>query len=309
MSACVISKKILDILAHYESENPGVKANLVRILNHGKLAGTGKIIILPVDQGFEHGPAQSFAINNLAYDPEYHIHLALEAGLNAYAAPLGMLESVATKYAGLIPLILKINSSNLLATNNNDYDQAITSSVEDALRLGCVAIGFTIYPGSEKANEMIEELQQIALNAKKHGLAVVVWSYPRGNCISKKGETAIDVIAYAAHIAALIGANIIKVKLPTAYIELDGNKEIYKKNNIKIKLLSERVQHIMQASFAKKRIVLFSGGASKNNKELYEEIKAIKDGGGNGSIIGRNTFQRPKAEALKMLQEIISIYS
>ncbi|CAK6537560.1 MAG: Fructose-bisphosphate aldolase class 1 [Candidatus Midichloria mitochondrii] len=304
-----MNSKIKEIISYYDSDNPGVRSNLVKILNHGKLAGTGHLVILPVDQGFEHGPAKSFSMNKHAYDPEYHISLALEAGLSAYAAPLGMLEVVAAKYAGEIPFILKINSSNSLSANSSDYDQAVTASVEDALRLGCSAIGFTIYPGSDRANDMIEEIQKISLEAKRNGLAIVIWSYPRGRGISKKGETAIDVIAYAAHIAALIGAHIIKVKLPSSDLELSENKGVYEKNSIKVKLLAERVHHIMSSAFAGKRMVLFSGGASKDNEELFEEIKAIKNGGGTGSIIGRNTFQRPKEEALKMLAKTIGIYS
>jgi len=303
-----ITQRVKEIISYYESDNPGVKSSLVKMLMSGSLAGTGNMVILPVDQGFEHGPVKSFATNQRAYDPEYHIALAIEAGLSAYAAPLGMLEMIASRYAGEIPLILKINSANSLSANYPDYDQAITASVEDALRLGCSAVGFTIYPGSERANDMIEEFQKISLEAKKNGLAVVVWSYPRGKGISKKGETAVDILAYAAHIAALMGAHIIKVKLPSIEIELKDNKVIYEKNNIKVKLLVERVHHIMSATFIGKRMVLFSGGASKNNDELYEEVKAIKDGGGTGSIIGRNTFQRPKEEALEMLSKIINIY-
>src|SRR5690606_18668862 len=127
-------------------DNPGTKANLVRILMTGKLAGTGKMVILPVDQGFEHGPARSFAPNPAAYDPHYHFQLAIDAGLNAFATPLGMIEAGADTFAGQIPLILKVNSSNSWA---QEKDQTIYGSVDDALRLGCSAIGYTIYPGSE----------------------------------------------------------------------------------------------------------------------------------------------------------------
>src|ERR1700741_515348 len=138
------------ILSNYESDNPGVKANLHRILMQGRLGGTGKLIILPVDQGFEHGPARSFSVNEPAYDPHYHYQLAIDAGLSAYAAPLGMLEAGADKFAGQIPTILKVNSSNSWAGGAN---QAVTGSVDDALRLGCSAIGFTIYPGSDDCFE------------------------------------------------------------------------------------------------------------------------------------------------------------
>lgn len=299
-----VVKKILD---GYNSDNAGTLSNIYKLLTHGKLAGTGKLVILPVDQGFEHGPTRSFAPNEKGYDPDYHFELSIEAGLNAYAAPLGFLEAGARKYAGQIPLILKLNNSDLL-TESTDPCPAVTASVQDALRLGCAAIGFTIYPGSSARNTMYEQLRQLALEAKSCGLAVVVWSYPRGSGISKEGETAIDIAAYAAQIAAQLGAHIIKVKLPTDYIELDDNAKMIEKHNIPIKTQAERVKYVVKSAFNGKRIVIFSGGASKDLDSLYKEIEAVHKGGGFGSIIGRNTFQRPKKDALAMLDKIISIY-
>src|SRR5882757_10093139 len=187
------------ILSCYESDSAETKANLARILCEGKLGGTGKLVILPVDQGFEHGPARSFAPNPPAYDPHYHFQLAIEAGLSAYAAPLGMLEAGAATFAGQIPTILKVNSANSLARAKENPAQAVTGSVRDALRLGCSAIGFTIYPGSDAAYGMMEEIAAMGREAKAHGLAVVIWSYPRGGVMSKEGETAIDITAYGAH--------------------------------------------------------------------------------------------------------------
>ena len=300
-----VTQRVRKILNNYESDNPGTKANLARILMQGRLGGTGKLVILPVDQGFEHGPARSFAPNPEAYDPHYHWRLAIDAGLNAFASPLGMIEAGADSFAGAIPTILKVNSANSHAISK---DQAVTASVEDALRLGCAAIGFTIYPGSEEQFEMIEELRELALKAKAHGLAVVVWSYPRGGKLSKEGETAFDVTAYAAHMAALLGAHIIKVKPPAAHVEQTEAAKVYQAEGIDSTSLSARVAHIIHSSFAGRRIVVFSGGATKNLDGLYKEIRAIRDGGGFGSIIGRNTFQRPRAEALAMLDTIIKIY-
>lgn len=301
-----LTKKVKNILSYYESDNPGTKANLSRILMQGKLAGTGKLVILPVDQGFEHGPARSFAPNPEAYDPHYHYQLAIDAGLSAYAAPLGMLEAGANTFAGAIPTILKVNSCNSLAPGIRD--QAITGSVKDALRLGCSAIGFTIYPGSHDAFSMMEELREMAQEAKAHGIAVVVWSYPRGENLSTNGETGIDVVAYAAHMAALMGAHIIKVKPPTSHLEQDAAKKVYLDNKISIDKLSERIAHIKQSTFDNRRLVVFSGGGSKGADSLLDEIREIRDGGGNGSIIGRNTFQRPRNEALKLLNDITQIY-
>ena len=297
------TKTVKNILSNYESDNPGTKTNLVRILMQGKLAGTGKLVILPVDQGYEHGPARSFAPNPDAYDPHYHYKLAIDAGLNAYAAPLGMLEAGAESFAGQIPTILKLNSANSLSTLK---DQAVHGSIEDALKLGCSAVGFTIYPGSEFQFEMMEELREIAVEAKSVGLAVVVWSYPRGGNISKEGETAIDICAYAAHMAALLGAHIIKVKPPSSHIELKEASSSYK--GLDISTLSKRVAHVMKSSFNGRRIVVFSGNAFTNMEGLLEDIRQIRDGGGNGSIIGRNTFQRPREEALDMLNKVINIY-
>jgi class I fructose-bisphosphate aldolase len=298
--------KVQKILACYESDNPGTKGNLARILMHGHLAGTGKLVILPVDQGFEHGPARSFAPNPPAYDPHYHFQLAIDAGLSAYAAPLGMLEAGAATFAGQIPTILKMNSSNSLAT---EKDQAVTGSIADALRLGCSAIGFTIYPGSEYAFKQMDELRDLAEEAKDCGLAVVVWSYPRGPLLDKVGETALDICAYAAHMAALLGAHIIKVKPPTEALSLDSAKKVYEAQEVPRATMAERVRHVVQCCFNGRRIVVFSGGENKGDTaSLLADIQGIADGGANGAIIGRNTFQRPRAEALDLLARIVDIY-
>ena len=303
-----ITKYVKKILCQYESDNPGVKTNLARILMSGKLGGTGKLVILPVDQGFEHGPARSFAKNIEAYDPHYHFQLAIDAGLSAFAAPMGMLEAGADTFAGQIPLIMKTNSSNSLSREQDAPNQAITGSVREAIRLGCSAVGFTIYPGSDDALDMISNVQEMAAEAKDAGLAVVIWSYPRGGDISKEGETAIDIVAYAAHMAALIGAHIIKVKPPTSHIELSEAKKVYSSEKIPIDTLTSRIEHIVQSCFQGKRLVVFSGGASKNKQGLLNEIKDLYKGGASGSIIGRNSFQRPHKEALDLLNEVTDIY-
>ncbi|MEE2956568.1 MAG: class I fructose-bisphosphate aldolase [Pseudomonadota bacterium] len=300
-----VTQRVRKILSGYESDNPGTKGNLARILMHGRLGGSGRLLILPVDQGFEHGPARSFAPNPAGYDPHYHYQLAVDAGLSAFAAPLGMLEAGADSFAGTIPTILKCNSANSLSSNK---DQAITAAVSDALRLGCAAIGFTIYPGSEDQYELIEEISELAEEAKSFGLAVVVWSYPRGGMLSREGETAIDVCAYAAHMACLIGAHVIKVKPPTEAIFLESAQKVYDNQKIDITNLTSRISHVVQSCFNGKRIVVFSGGEAKDLEGIYNEVRAIRDGGGNGSIIGRNTFQRERKDALSMLDTIIKIY-
>jgi len=304
-----MTERVREILSWYGSDNAGTLTNLARILNQGRLGGTGRMVILPVDQGWEHGPVRSFGPNPPAYDPRYHFELAIEAGLNAYAAPLGFLEAGARDFAGDIPLILKANNHDMLADEKDSW-QALTASVDDALRLGCCAIGLTIYPGSALRMEMYEKLRRYTEEAKKAGLAVVVWSYPRGTQLSKEGETAIDVCGYAAQIAAQMGAHIIKVKLPTQHIEQEAAKKVFEKEQIPIGTGAERVRNVMQAAFNGRRIVVFSGGAKKeDDNSIFEEARAIRDGGGNGSIIGRNTFQRKRPDALKLLDTIINIYA
>jgi class I fructose-bisphosphate aldolase len=302
-----MNDRVREILSWYSSENPGVRTNIARLLNHGRLAGTGKLVILPVDQGFEHGPARSFAPNPAGYDPRYHFQLAIESGCNAYAAPLGFLEAGVADFAGEIPLILKCNNHDVL-NDERDPISAVTAGVEDALRLGCVAVGFTIYPGSSERTTMYEQLRELTLQAKDAGLAVVVWSYPRGSSLSKDGETAIDVVTYAAQIAAQLGADIIKVKLPSAKVELAEAQKVYQKYEIPISTLADRVRHVVQSSFDGRRIVIFSGGATAADDQVFNEARAIRDGGGFGSIIGRNSFQRKKEDALKFLGNIMGIY-
>lgn len=303
-----LPQKIKNILNFYESDSPGTKMNIARFLMHGKLAGSGRLAILAVDQGFEHGPVKSFAMNPEAYDPHYHFQLAIDAGLSGYAAPLGWLEAGATSFVGEIPTILKMNSSNSLLSKSLTPDQAITASIQDALRLGCAGIGLTIYPGSDQSLEMFEEVRDLVLEAKTYGLAVIIWSYPRGNFL-KEGETAIDTIAYGAHIAALLGAHIIKVKLPTSIVESPENKIYYDKFSIKINTLVDRIRHIKECCFKGKRLVIFSGGETKEDSQLIDEVKAINEAKGDGSIIGRNCFQRPHNEAMELLDHIISCYS
>ena len=301
------TERTREILSWYGSDNPGTLTNLARILGHGRLGGSGRLVILPVDQGFEHGPARSFAANPPAYDPRYHFELAIEAGCNAYAAPLGFIEGGAREFAGRIPLILKMNNKDSLL-EEKDPTQAWTGSVDDALRLGCAAVGFTIYPGSSERFAMYERIRKLAEEAKKVGLAVVIWSYPRGSGLDKNGETAIDVCGYAAQIAAQLGAHIIKVKLPTAHIAQEAAKKVYEKEKVPIETLADRVRHVVQCSFAGRRIVIFSGGPAESEDKILAEVRGIRDGGGFGSIIGRNSFQRKRADAVRLLGTIMGIY-
>ncbi len=304
-----MNKRIREILGWYSSDSPGTLTNLARLLNHGYLTGTGRLVILPVDQGFEHGPARSFAINAPAYHPHYHFELAIEARCNAYAAPLGFIEAGAADFAGQIPLILKLNNHDVLY-DEKDPLSSVTGSVKDALRLGCAAVGFTIYPGSAHCSTMYQQFREIAAEAKASGLAAVCWSYPRGSGLSKEGETAVDVVAYAAQIAAQLGAHVIKVKLPSAHIEQAEAKKAYEKARVPIGTLPDRVRHVVQSAFDGRRIVIFSGGATKeDDNAVLDEIRAIRDGGGFGTIIGRNSFQRRRSDAIDLLTRIMKIYA
>ncbi|MCE7733564.1 MAG: class I fructose-bisphosphate aldolase [Candidatus Heimdallarchaeota archaeon] len=297
--------RVDEIINNYKHRSPGVRSKLKEMMNTGKLARTGKLVILPVDQGFEHGPARSFAPNPKGYDPLYHVELAIESGCNAYAAPLGFIEAAASEYPGQVPLILKVNNNNSLYSSPNPLS-AITSGIEDALDLGCHGIGFTIYPGTAETNTGFEQLKFMIRSAHENGLAAVVWSYARGEQIAKEDETALDIIAYSAHIAAQMGADIIKVKPPTGRIGLKAAEQAYE--NIPKATLTERISHIIQSAFDGKRITIFSGGAAKGKEAVLDEIKEINSGGGFGSIIGRNSFQRSKSDALELLNDVMNIY-
>jgi fructose-bisphosphate aldolase, class I len=303
------TERVKQILSWYPSDSPGTLASLHRLLTSGRLGGTGKLVILPVDQGFEHGPARSFARNPAGYDPDYHVQLAIDSGCNAYAAPLGFIEAVAGRYAGQIPLILKLNNSDSLSRLGGAPISAVTAGVRDAVRLGCSAIGYTIYPGSDARNAQLEHLRELTAEAKASGLAVVVWSYPRGSGISKEGETAVDIAAYAAQIACQMGAHVVKVKPPKALVEQPEARKVYEEQRIPIATLADRVRHVVQAAFGGKRILIFSGGESKDTPALLEEVRALKEGGAFGSIMGRNVFQRPRAEALALLAEVMKVFA
>jgi class I fructose-bisphosphate aldolase len=298
--------RVRQILSWYASDNPGVQTNLARLMNHGTLAGTGKFVILPVDQGFEHGPARSFQPNPAGYDPDYHFQLAIDAGCNAYAAPLGALEASVVKFAGQVPLILKLNNSDTMA--KMEPISAVTGSVKDALRLGCSAIGFTIYPGSSARNTMYEEIRELILEAKEHGLPTVMWAYPRGAGLAKEGEQAVDITAYAAQVACQLGAHIVKVKPPKDVVYQEEAKKVFEKFSIPTKTLADRVRHVVQSCFAGKRIVIFSGGEAKDDAAVMEEVKQLAAGGAFGSIMGRNAFQRPHDGALKLLGDVMNVF-
>jgi class I fructose-bisphosphate aldolase len=302
-----MSRRVDEILSWYPSSSHRTIANFRRILEHGRTGGSGKLVILPVDQGFEHGPARSFAPNPDGYDPRYHAQLALDAGCSAHALPLGAAEFVAPTYASELPLILKCNGSDSLFTGA-DPEPADIASVEDALRLECAAVGFTIYPGSSARNHMYENLRRLAADAADAGLPLVVWSYPRGSGVTTEGRTAVDVVAYAAHLACQLGAHIVKVKPPTLRIENDAARLALEHAGVPLDTMSARVRHVVQSAFDGHRVVIFSGGAAKGTGEVLEENRQTAMGGGFGTIMGRNSFQRPHAEAVQLLHNVQDIH-
>jgi class I fructose-bisphosphate aldolase len=250
---------VSEILSWYGSDNPGTLTNLARLMNHGRLAGTGRFVILPVDQGFEHGPARSFAANPPA-TTRATTSSSRSRRLQRLRGAARLHRGGAAEFAGEIPLILKLNNSD--RSTRQRPVPALTGSVDEALRLGCSAIGFTIYPASAARNEMYGRSAS-SRERRSEGPRVVVWSYPRGSGISKDGETAIDVVAYAAQIACQLGAHIVKVKPPTAHIEQAAAKKVYEKERIPIGTLAERIRHVVQSAFGGRRIVIFSGGEAK----------------------------------------------
>ena len=298
-----VSSEVKSIISKYEGEPSGLKRNLVSLLSHGSLGGTGRLLILPVDQGYEHGPGRSFALSSEMYDPHNIYRLAIGGGVNALAGPLGLLSAGVDSFIGEVPLILKLNSSNSWSVTK---DQAITSGVEDALRLGCVGVGMTIYPGSEYFTEMVEECRELISEARSVGLFSVVWSYPRGGKLTKDDETSLDVTAYAAHMASLLGAHVIKVKPPTAHISQEEARSAY--DGVDKESLRARISHIVDSCLGGRRLVVFSGGVKKGREDVLSEIGEIAQGGSSGSIVGRNAFQRGLGEGIELLKSISEVY-
>jgi class I fructose-bisphosphate aldolase len=311
-----ITPRVKQILANYEGELPGVRQKLATIFMNGALAGSGRLVFLATDQGFEHGPVTFFK-NPAGFSPHYHFSLAKESGVSAYVAPLDWLRAGVDSFLGEVPLILKLNHSSRLFPD--EPDQACVASVQDALDLGCVGVGFSVYPGSEAFPRQLEDLREVVASARECGMFTVVWAYPRGSKVSSalpffrdgnggwKPERALNAIAYSAHMACLAGAHIVKVNLPGNFFLSKEAGDAYE--SIQTEVLKDRVRHIVDCCFAGRRIVLFSGGPLKDAAELLSEVRDIRDGSGHGSIIGRNIFQRPKDEAIQLIGEIMQEYA
>lgn len=294
------------ILADYAGEPAGVLVNLARMLEHGTMAGTGKLVVLPVDQGVEHGPSRSFCGQPGGMDPLWHARLAIDAGCSAHAAPLGALARVAAVLPAQVPLILKLNGAETLSARD-DASSSAMATVGDALRLGCSAVGLTLYPGSKSTEQGYTYARDVIREARAVGLPTIVWAYPRGAGLAKQDEQAIDVVAYAAHIACQLGAHIVKVKPPSAHIAQPEAAAALQQAHIALTSLAQRVAYIKQCCFSGTRLVLFSGGAARAEQAVMDEVQQLAAGGADGCIVGRNAFQRPPKEGRALLSNIMQV--
>lgn len=304
------------------SDRPArVVKNLVRMEQSGRLAGTGYVSILPVDQSIEHSAGSAFAKNPIYFDPENIIKLAVEGGCSAIATTVGVLGLNSKKYADKIPFIVKLNHNDLLRFPN-DFDQIMFASVEQAYNLGAAGVGATIYFGSPESKRQIQEVRQAFYEAHQKGMFTVAWCYLRNPGFSKNGkdyETAADLTGQAVHLAATLGADIVKQKLPTlngGYKAVSTAKKPFGKYDEKMynELASDHpidlCRYQVLNAYAGKIGLISSGGASGNN-DLHDAVYAAvvnKRAGGMGMIAGRKAFQKPMKEGVKLLHAVQDVY-
>lgn len=299
------------------NRNNQVLRSLESIYNHGRLAGTGYVSILPVDQGIEHSGGASFAPNPMFFDPENIVKLAIEGGCNAVASTYGVLASVSRKYAHKIPFIVKINHNEFL-TYPNKFDQIMFGSVEEAWNMGAAAVGATIYFGSEESSRQIVEVAQAFERAHELGMATILWCYTRNNAFKKDGvdyHTSADLTGQANHLGVTIQADIIKQKLPTnngGYTAINfgkTHKKVYEEltSNHPIDLCRYQVANCYMG----RQGLINSGGESKGASDMAEAVTTAvvnKRAGGQGLISGRKAFQKPFTEGIQMLNAIQDVY-
>ena len=313
----VPSPDFIDNIFINSNRNPQVLRNLAAIHNHGRLAGTGYMSILPVDQGIEHTAGASFAKNPIYFDPENILKLAIEAGCNAVATTFGNLAIVARKYAHKIPFLVKINHNELL-TYPTKYKQIPFGSVDDAWNLGAAAIGATIYFGSEDSDNQIVEIAKAFERAHELGMVTVLWCYTRNNAFTKDGvnyETAADLTGQANHLGVTIQADIIKQKLP----DVNGGFTAIKFGKtdplMYSKLTTDNPIDMCRYQVANcymGRIGLInSGGESHGASDIADAVKQAvinKRAGGSGIIMGRKSFQRPFKEGVELINLVQDVY-
>jgi len=311
------SPDFIDKVFLQTNRNPQVLRNLSALYNHGRLAGTGYLSILPIDQDIEHTAGASFAKNNLYFDPENIVKLAIEGGCNAVATTFGNLGMVSRKYAHKIPFLVKINHNELL-TYPTKYNQIMFGSVDDAWNLGAAAVGATIYFGSEDSGRQIIEVSKAFERAHELGMATVLWCYTRNNDFKKDGvnyETSADITGQANHIGVTIQADIIKQKMPDVnggFTTINFSKSdplMYSQMSTDHPIDMCRYQ--VANCYMGRAGLINSGGESKGESDLANSVvNAVinKRAGGTGLILGRRAFQRPFDEGVEFLHTIQDVY-
>ena len=298
-----------------------VVRNLQALYDYGRLGGTGYLSILPVDQGVEHSAGASFAANPLYFDPENIVRLAIEGGCNAVASTFGVLGAVARRYAHRIPFIVKINHNELL-TYPNRFDQIPFGTVEEAWNMGAVAVGATVYFGSEESGRQIQEVSRAFVRAHELGMATILWCYLRNDAFKKDGKDyalAADLTGQANHLGATIGADIVKQKLP----ELNGGYKALGTGGSPYGKLDERMYTTLTtdhpidltryqvANSYLGRIGLINSGGASGGHDLADAVRTAvinKRAGGTGLITGRKAFQRPMPEGVALLNAVQDVY-
>ncbi len=296
-----VTQRVKKLLSLYESDNPGTKTALARVLMEGKLAGSGRALILPIDHSFSKG----LIPNPAGSDPQYHFQLAVDAGLSALAAPMRMLEAAADAFAGSMPLILQMNSGEAFAHHTSDGHSPIRASLRDALRLGCAGVACTINPTQDKTSAAFEDIVQLVEEAKSYGLFAMIWASADSGAAGS--ETALDGVSHAAGVASAIGAHLVCVKVPASHLE----NSVAAADPVRALVtapLSDRVRHVRKSCGNGRRIVVFAGEDIVADSDLFEDIRGIRDGGGHGYVLPANSLYRPYDPALQILDESVRIY-
>jgi len=277
---------------------PGKRARLHRLLfEFGP--GNGTLMLLPIDQGIEHGPRDFFA-NPASKNPEYQFKLAAEAGYSALACQIGMAEKYYPDYAGSVPLILKVNGKTDIPSSAKSFSSC-NASVEDGVRLGADAIGYTLYVGSPRQDEDLAQLRQVRQDCDRFGMPLVVWSYPRGSDVDGKGgPNSFYAIDYAARLAMEMGADVVKLNMPK--VGLDTDKDAQPPYNEMKVSEDEAIRQCVES--AGRALVVLSGGSKVDDKTVLSHAKSVMEAGGSGVIFGRNVWQREWSEALEIVAQI-----
>jgi class I fructose-bisphosphate aldolase len=281
--------------------SPGKKARLRRLLYHHGPGG-GTLLVLPIDQGLEHGPVDFF-VNPAALDPEYQFQLAKDGNFSAIALHIGLAEKYYHEFAGEVPLILKLNGKTSIPPDNEAFS-ALTGSVEDAVRLGADAVGYTVYVGSPAQDRDFDQFSEVREEADRFGMPVIVWAYPRGDSVAKRGgKESLYAVDYAARVALELGADIVKVNYPVRSEKDSQSPPPYNTLDLTPEASFRKV-----VESAGRALVLVSGGEKVGDAELLEKVRSSMHAGATGIIFGRNLWQRPRADALALTRQLHAIF-